>query len=60
METINKQANIEYQTRSLIDFLLGDDIHSGWLDEQSHNPSLSAALTPRKGIEANLVCHSSR
>ena len=55
METISKQANIKYQTRSLIDFLLGDGIHPGWLDEQSNNPSLHFLLAPREGNRTNLV-----
>ncbi len=48
METISKQAKIECQTRSFIDFLLGDGIHSGWLDELGCNPSLSSRQGPRK------------
>jgi len=59
METIIKQSNFEYQTRSLIDFLLGDGIQPGWLDEQSYGPSLSSARASSKGSKAHLVWHSS-
>jgi hypothetical protein len=32
---------VEYQTHSLIEFLLGDGIRPGWLDKQSHSRTLS-------------------
>ena len=60
MEKISKQFVSEYQASSLIEFLLGDSIHSGWLDKQSHDLSLGPAPASRNGSKANLVWHDSQ
>jgi len=48
METTVRQSDIEYQSHSLIDFLLGDGMQPGWLEKQSHTPSSNAAMVPRR------------
>jgi hypothetical protein len=35
MEAMSKQASVEYQKRSLVEFLLGDHRSIGWLDAYS-------------------------
>jgi hypothetical protein len=47
METTVKQLYVGYQTRSLIEFLLGDGTRPGWLDMQSHSGSFSRMLAGR-------------
>jgi len=48
METTVRQSDIEYQSHSLIDFLLGDGMQPGWLDKQGHSPSWNAPLASQK------------
>jgi hypothetical protein len=35
MEVVSRQACVEYQVRSLIEFLLGDHQNVGWLEKHS-------------------------
>jgi len=44
METISNRDPIQHRSHSLIEFLLGDGIHPGWLDEQRHHRFGSIAL----------------
>jgi hypothetical protein len=44
METISNRDPVQHRSHSLIEFLLGDGIHPGWLDEQRHHRFGSIAL----------------
>ena len=44
MESISNRAPIQHGSYSLIEFLLGDGIHPGWLNEQSHHRFEGIAL----------------
>jgi hypothetical protein len=44
MESKSNRTHVQQSSHSLIEFLLGDGIHPGWLDNQNHHPFATTAL----------------
>lgn len=51
MNATGKRGHVQLGSHSLIEFLLGDGVHPGWLDEQKHHPFATVAKCP--GYPAN-------